>query len=316
MKFIVLGAGGVGSYFAAKLLQAGHELVLVARGEHLEALQTEGLHVLHPQCSFCAPVNAIALEGLTRLDPFEYDAILLLTKSTATREIAQFLASWLKKQIRPPYIVSLQNGVENEAILCDYFAEEYVIGGLTRKIGAHIVAPGRIEAIGPAETIVGTIRSTAENELFIEHLAQAFSEAGILTQTTYDIMQELWKKLIINNGVNALCALLEVKTGTLFDDTKLASLVYGLMQETAHAARSLHVKISQQDVDAMFELIKGFDSIKPSMLVDFEHRRSLEIDEICGVVIRALHQIGVDAPYTKTISSLLEFKMERCYGKD
>lgn len=117
------------------------------------------------------------------------------------------------------------------------------------------------------------------------------------------------KKLIINNGVNALCALLRVQTGVLFEQNSLADVVYGLMQETAHAARSLHIKISQEDVDAMFTLIKQFDSIKSSMLVDLEHGRSLEIEEICGVVIRALHQIGVDAPYTKTIKALLEFKL-------
>lgn len=311
MKLIVFGAGGVGSYFAAKLLQAGHDVLLVARGDHLRALQTEGLHVLHPDFTFLSPVTALCMDALLHVDPFEYDAVLLLTKSTATREAAQFLASWLKKQVKPPYIVSLQNGVENEAILCDYFAEEYVIGGLTRKIGAHIVIPGRVEAVGSAETILGTMCSTSENEQFLDTLSRTFNEVDIPTQTTYDIKQELWKKLIINNGVNALCALLEVKTGVLFEHTKLASLVYGLMQETAKAARSLHVKISEEDVNAMFELIKHFDSIKPSMLVDLEQKRSLEIEEICGVVIRALHQINDDAPYTKTVATLLEFKMEK-----
>ncbi len=311
MKFIVLGAGGVGSYFAAKLLNAGHEVLLVARGAHLEALRTEGLHVFHPDLTCSMPVHAVEMEALASIDVLEYDAILLATKSMATREVAIFLAKRLRGNVKIPYIVSLQNGVENEVILCDYFAEEYVIGALTRKIGAHVIAPGRIEAVGEAETIVGTLFSTAENELFLETLTKAFNEAGIPTHTTYDIRQELWKKLIINNGVNALCALLEVKTGVLFDDTKLSALVYGLMQETARAARSLHVKISQEDVDAMFELISHFDSIKPSMLVDWEHHRTLEIDEICGIVIRALHQIGEDAAYTKTIATLLEFKTEK-----
>ena len=91
---------------------------------------------------------------------------------------------------------------------------------------------------------------------------------------------------------------------------KLSSLVFGLMQETAKAARVLHVNISEEDVDAMFELIKGFDSIKPSMLVDLEHGRALEIEEICGVVIRILNEVGQDAPYTKTIAFLLEFTLE------
>jgi len=309
MNIIIFGAGGVGSYFAAKLLEAGHEVLLVARGKHLEALQTNGLMLTHPTLHFSRAVKALDMEALSHVDPQNYDVILLLTKSTATREAATSLATWLKRQIKPPYIVSLQNGVENEAILCDYFAEEFVIGGLTRKIGAHVIAPGCVNAVGPAETILGMMRSTTENETFLETLATTFNEAGIPTQTTYNIEQELWKKLIINNGVNALCALLEVKTGILFEQTKLSSLVYGLMHETAAAARALHVKITEADVEAMFELMSHFDSIKPSMLVDLEQDRSIEIEEICGVVIRALHQIGMDAPYTKTIATLLEFKL-------
>jgi 2-dehydropantoate 2-reductase len=309
MNIIVFGAGGVGSYFAAKLLEAGHEVLLVARGEHLDALRTHGLVLTHPTLQFSRAVKALDMEALSHLDPHHYDVILLVTKSTATREASASLAEWLKRQIKPPYIVSLQNGVENEAILCDYFAEEFVIGGLTRKIGAHVVAPGCVNAVGSAETILGMMRTTSENEAFLETLATTFNEAGIPTQTTYDIEQELWKKLIINNGVNALCALLEVKTGVLFDHTKLSSIVQGLMHETAAAARALHVKITEADVEAMFELMSHFDSIKPSMLVDLEQGRSIEIEEICGVVVRALHQIGADAPYTKTIATLLEFKL-------
>lgn len=309
MNILILGAGGVGGYFGARLLQAGHSVAFVARGAHLEALQMQGLHVKHPNFEFAEKIKAFDISSLAELDAASFDLIILTTKSTATREIAIHLAQWLRNQMNPPYILSLQNGVENEAILCDYFAEEYVMGGLTRKIGAHVVTPAHIEAVGSAETILGMMHVSMDNERFLEELALAFKHAGIPTQTTHDIKQELWKKLIINNGVNALCALLRVKTGVLFDKSSLCDVVYGLMQETAHAARSLHVKILQEDVDAMFELIKQFDSIKPSMLVDLEQNRALEIEEICGVVIRALHQIGVDAPYTKTIKALLEFKL-------
>ena len=252
MNIIILGAGGVGSYFGARLLQAGHNVAFVARGAHLEALQTEGLHVKHPHFEFEEKIRAFDLDSLADLDATSIDLIILATKSIATREMSMHLAQWLRTQMKPPYILSLQNGVENEAILCDYFAEEYIIGGLTRKIGAHVIKPAYIEAVGTAETILGMMHSSMENERFLEELALIFNQAEIPTQTTHDIKQELWKKLIINNGVNALCALLRVQTGVLFEQNSLADVVYGLMQETAHAARSLHIKISQEDVDAMF----------------------------------------------------------------
>ena len=309
MKLAIIGAGGVGGYFGAKLLRAGHNVSFVARGEHLHALQTKGLHVQHPSLEFSEKVDALDMSTLMKRDPSSFDALILLTKSMQTFMIAEELLAWFNATSSSTYVISLQNGVENEAILSNFLPKEYIIGGLTRKIGAHVIKPAHIEAVGTAETILGMMHSSMENERFLEELALIFNQAEIPTQTTHDIKQELWKKLIINNGVNALCALLRVQTGVLFEQNSLADVVYGLMQETAHAARSLHIKISQEDVDAMFTLIKQFDSIKPSMLVDLEHGRSLEIEEICGVVIRALHQIGVDAPYTKTIKALLEFKL-------
>lgn len=310
MKLAIIGAGGVGGYFGAKLLRAGHEVSFVARGEHLRAMQEKGLHVNHPSLEFFERVDAIDMSTLMKRDPSSFDALILLTKSMQTFMIAEQLLAWFNATSSSTYVISLQNGVENEAILGEFLPKECIIGGLTRKIGAHVIQPGVVEAVGIAETILGTLVEDATTHTFVKSVCETLNQAGIPTTITPDITQELWKKLIINNGVNALCALLGVKTGVLMHHPKLSSLVFGLMQETAKAARVLHVNISEEDVDAMFELIKGFDSIKPSMLVDLEHGRALEIEEICGVVIRILAQGDCDAPYTKTVTALLEYTLQ------
>ncbi|MDD3343961.1 MAG: 2-dehydropantoate 2-reductase [Sulfurospirillaceae bacterium] len=310
MKFIVLGAGGVGCYYGARLLRAGHEVVFVARGEHLAQLRKEGLTLNHPKIDFNEAVTAISIEEMRVLDLSSFDAILLTIKSTATREIAEVLKSCFESLTSIPYCISLQNGVENEDILSHYIKPCYIIGGLTRKIGAHIIRAGVIQAVGDAETILGLMESDEKAKHFLEKCALILKEASIPTEIVLDIRKELWKKLIINNGVNALCALLEVKTGILMHHSHLASIVLGLMRETAMAAQALHVKISDEEIQAMFDLILGFDSIKPSMLVDVEHGRALEIEEICGVVIRYCKQLGIEAPFTQTIYALLNYKME------
>ena len=310
MKLAIIGSGGVGGYFGAKLLHAGHDVSFVARGEHLRAMQEKGLHVKHPSLEFAKRVDALDMPSLMKRSASSFDALIVLTKSMQTATIAKQLLAWFASASSLPYVVSLQNGVENEAILGDFLPKECVIGGLTRKIGAHVVSSGVVEAVGIAETILGLMVEDDKADAFVKELCDVFNQAGIPTTVTPDIKKELWKKLVINNGVNALCALLKVKTGILMHHPKLSSLVFGLMQETAKAARVLHVNISEEDVDAMFELIKGFDSIKPSMLVDLEHGRALEIEEICGVVIRILNEVGQDAPYTKTIAFLLEFTLE------
>lgn len=310
MKFAIIGSGGVGSYFGAKLLSAGHEVSFVVRGEHLKALQEKGLHVKHPTLKFMSKVDAMDMATLLQGNPKSYDALILLTKSMDTMSIAKQLSEWFKSTLSASYVISLQNGVENEMILSTYLTKEYIIGGLTRKIGAHVIQAGTVEAVGVAETILGAIIDDNKTNVFIQKLSDCFIQAGIPTIITPDIFKELWKKLIINNGVNALCALLKVKTGILMQHQKLSLLVFELMQETAKAGRLLQVNISEEDVRAMFELILAFDSIKPSMLVDLEHGRTLEIEEICGVVIRVLVEHGYDAPYTKTIKSLLEYTLE------
>lgn len=312
MKFVILGAGGIGCYYGARLLDGGHEVIFVARGQHLSALKSRGLELRHPDFSFFKAVDATDIQGLMQRDMGSIDAILIAAKSTATKEIAQNLAQWFKQDVHAiPYCISLQNGVENEDILCAFIDKNFVIGGLTRKVGAHVVENGVVEAVGCSETIVGLLDDNQKAKEFLEKLSEVFLKASIPLEITHDIRKELWKKLIINNGVNALCALLGEKTGVLLHHPKLSKVVYGLMLETAKAAQSLHVNISKEDIDAMYALILGFESIKPSMLVDVEHGRALEIEEICGVVLRSSEQGGLDAPYTRAISSLLEFKLEQ-----
>ena len=307
MNFLILGAGGIGSYFGTRLIKAGHNVTFVARGKHLEALQQNKLKLQHPEFEFFDNVSSYSIEEIKKMKASLFDAILITTKSTSTKILSDDLFDWLGNTKNHPYIISLQNGVDNEEILAKKLNDEYIIGGLTRKIGAHIVSPAVITATGNAETILGPIFKTKYNELFLEEIKNIFNNAQIPTILSENINLELWKKLIINNGVNAICALLREETGVIMHNPKLSKIVYGLMNETAKAAMNKNIKISQKDVEEMYALISKFDSIKPSMLVDVEHKRELELDEICGVVIQNMEEQSLDAPYTRTISTLLEY---------
>lgn len=307
MKFLILGAGGIGSYFGARLINAGHEVIFVARAKQLEALQQNELKLQHPEFCFSKKVIAYTIDEIKSFDAHYFDAVLLTTKSTSTLALSKHLQMWFANEKNIPYIISLQNGVENEEILSESLNKQYIIAGLTRKIGAHIVSPAVITATGTAETILGSLEETKENQTFLKNIEQVFNEAKIPTQISLHIKLELWKKLIINNGVNAICALLKKETGVIMHHEKLSKIVYGLMNETARAALNIGIKISKKEIDDMFNLITNFDSIKPSMLVDVENNREIELDEICNVVIKNCEAQGLDAPYTRTISTLLEY---------
>lgn len=307
MRFLILGAGGIGSYFGARLINAGHDVIFVARGKHLDALQHNQLKLQHPEFCFSKKIISYSIDEIKKLNAHSFQVVLLTTKSTSTGTLSKHLQMWFDNEKKIPYIISLQNGVDNEEILSLVLNKKYIIAGLTRKIGAHIVSPAVINATGSAETILGSLEKTVENSSFLEEIKNIFNDAKIPTQISENINLELWKKLIINNGVNAICALLKKETGIIMHHEKLSKIVYGLMNETAIAASNKGIKISKKEVDDMNELITNFDSIKPSMLVDVENNRELELDEICNVVIENCEALGLDAPYTRTISTLLEY---------
>lgn len=304
MKFLIIGAGGIGCYYGARLLQAGHGVTLVARGEHLEALQQRGLDVEHEALAFSGTVDALSMDALMQRDTCnEYDLIIVALKSGATASWLEQSRDWLRAGTTP--VLSLQNGVDNEPMIAQQLGAARTLGGLAVRIGGHIIAPGRIEARGPAQVVMGCWPDTDEDDNRLDTLAAVFNEAGIPTRVSANIRYELWKKLVINNGVNPLSALTGLDTRTLTADPVLGQTVYRMMQETAVAARADGVELTCADVDEMFELISQFDAIKTSMLVDREKGRPLELDDISGVVIRRCEALGEAAPWTAMVERLL-----------
>jgi 2-dehydropantoate 2-reductase len=318
MRFTFIGAGGIGCYYAARLIKAGHEVVLTARGEHLQVMRDKGLTVTHPELTFNQPVVACATdEWLAQYQPSQVDVIVVCLKGMHTELFAEQLGEWCRQYEGQnlPLVLSLQNGVENEQYLNAAVPEGLVLGGIARRIGANIIKPGVVEAVGPAQVIFGLWPNhqniEADRLSQLTSLAESFNQALIPTQLSGDINKELWRKLMINNGFNPICTLLQIETGETALFPALTPLIKGAMQEAALAAKASGVEFTKADVDEMFELISTFDSIKPSMLIDREKGRPLEIEEICGVVIRGCEALGKDAPYNRCIATLLDVTLAK-----
>ena len=318
MRFAVIGAGGIGCYYAARLIDAGEDVCLIARGDHLKALQNNGLKVMHPQLTFHQSVKALSMEDWFKQTPPDgVDVLIVCLKGMHTQAFAEQLKHWFDRLTgsESPLILSLQNGVENEKIIAGMVPDAVIVGGIARRIGAHIVAPGVIQARGPAQVILGIWpdHQQVQDKLLIKvnALADHFNRAAIPTQVSSDINRELWRKLIVNNGVNPLCALLEMETGQATHHPGLQRLIRGAMAEAATAASAMGVTLTNADIEEMFNLIYTFGSIKPSMLVDREKGRQLELEEICGVIIRGCQALGQDAPYNRCIATLLSVALEQ-----
>lgn len=309
LSILIIGAGGIGGYYGARLSDAGNQVVLTARGEHLAAIKKHGLKVVCEKQTFrCAVPTVDHCELIQEYKSEDFDLIVVALKSTATEMVLNELSPWLSCSDVP--VLSLQNGVDNEPVIAETLGESRVLGGLAVRIGGHIVAPGIVEAEGVAQIIMGMWPFAPEKNYalraFVERLQASFEQAGIPTMISDNIRYELWRKLVINNGVNPISALTRLDTKSLTQHPKLRGVVYGLMAETAAAAKADGVELCKQDVDEMFELISGFNAIKTSMLIDREKGRPLELDSISGAVLRRAQALGISAPYTETISALLE----------
>ncbi|WP_404417879.1 ketopantoate reductase family protein [Marinospirillum sp.] len=307
MRFLILGAGGIGCYYGARLQQAGHEVIYLARGEHLQALQNQGLQVDHEAFQFQEPVTAV--DESTLLNGYQvgdFDLLLVCFKSQATADWLKLFQDWLKAGTTP--LLSLQNGVDNEPLLAEVVGQARTLGGIALRIGGHLEAPGVVTASGPAQVVMGCWpedQGKSPTSAFIAELDKVFQQAGIPSRVTDRIAVELWRKLMINNAVNPLSALTHLDTQTLSRHPHFAQAVYALMQETAAVAAGEGLPIGEQDVEEMYELICNFDGIKTSMLVDLEKGRPLELDGISGSLLQRAKRLGLKLPVTSLVYALL-----------
>ncbi|HKV54644.1 MAG TPA: 2-dehydropantoate 2-reductase [Candidatus Binataceae bacterium] len=299
MKILVMGAGAVGAFYGARLQQAGEDVVLCARGDNLRVLREHGLEIKGAKGEIKLAVKATG-------EPREfapYDLILFAVKSYDTEKAARQLEGCLAKD---GVLMTIQNGVENEEVLCRFFPREAVMGGNSR-VGAELVAPGRVvhTALGQIEFGELDGRKTPR----AERIAKVFERAGILGELTSDLKTIRWYKLMGNNSTNSVSALSHTTLGQMLEDADGTNLVRTLMLETLAVGRAEGANVTDDRVDAQLDMIRkalNAYAIKTSTLQDLEKGKPLEYDAISGAVVRAARRHGIKVPATETVYALLK----------
>jgi len=299
MKILVMGAGAIGAFYGAWLKRAGDEVYFCARGEHLRALNSSGLEVKSVNGDFHLAVKASS-------DPREfapYELILFCVKSQDTISAAKQLVGCLAEG---GAVLTLQNGVENEALLCQVFPREQVMGGNAR-VGAEITAPGKLLHTVGGNAEIGELdgRKTPR----AERIAESFRRAGILGELTEDLVTARWHKLMGNNGTNTVCTLGRCSVGAALADPEGAALVRQLFIETVWVGRAEGAKLSEEQADRQIAQMKKYPnlmSVRPSTLQDYEKGKRLEYDAITGAILRAAKRHGIAVPATETVHALLK----------
>ena len=199
MRYVVVGAGAVGGTVGGRLYDAGHDVVLVARGAHADVMRREGLRLALPErvLTVRAPVATAVGEVAFGAD----DVVLLATKTQDTGAVLDDLAT-----LRPEVPVAcIQNGVANERMALQRFSDVY---GVVVMLPAVLLEPGRIDAQGhPFSGLLDLGRAPAGIDDLAEQIAADLSDSGFVSQAVPDIMRWKYAKLLRNlgNAIEALC---------------------------------------------------------------------------------------------------------------
>jgi len=298
MKLCIFGAGGIGGYLGARLADAGHEVHLIARGEHLTALQSDGLRVesIHGDTAVDLP----ATDDPADVGPC--DAVLLCVKSNDTRAAAAEMAPLLREGTA---VVSFQNGVDNEAWLAETIDESHVVGGVAY-IFSTIKEPGVVEHTGgPARFVYGELDGERTDR--IRALDDALSACeGIDAVLADDIRVELWRKFAFICAQAGMTATTRRPLGDIRANEASWEMYRRLIEEVCAVARAEGVDLPDDIVSEWLDFAAELDpGMYSSLHYDLTHDKPMELDALNGSVVRHADDVGIEAPMNEAVTAIL-----------
>ncbi len=298
MRIAVVGAGGVGGYFGAKLARAGESVVVLARGAHLDAIRHGGLRVRSAvDGDFTAKVEAV--DSFAGQPPV--DMALFCVKSFDTRTAAETLRPVLGPDTG---VVSLQNGVDNEAVIDEVLGPGRALGGAAF-VFSTIESPGVI-----AHTLLGRIvfgELDGRVSARATQLRDALERAGVPVELTTGVQRVLWEKYLLISAQAGTTALTRTPIGVIRDTPETWRLYRRLVEELATVARAAGVVLP---ADVVEHIMTGAAKLAPtaysSLHHDLVHGRRLELEALHGHAVRLGERLGVATPTVFAVYAALK----------
>lgn len=298
MRIAIMGTGGVGGFFGAKLALAGHDVTFIARGAHLEAMREQGLrvatdegelHVAQPQ----------ATDDPRSIAPV--DAVLFTTKLYDTEAAARSLDTVLGED---GFVVTVQNGITSAATIGSLLGQDRVLAGTTHVV-SHLVGPGKVQHMGQLQRIIFGEADGSLSERG-RRFEAALAESGIDVEFSPEIDRVLWEKFVPLSVMSGLASVVRAPIGVLLEDAETRTLVEAAIDEAVAVAHAMKVPLAA-DAAAMFKgrLAGAPAATKPSMLVDLEAGRRLELPWFSATVARLGAEYGVATPTHAFIAAVL-----------
>jgi 2-dehydropantoate 2-reductase len=317
MKVTVFGAGAIGGYLAAKLSAAGHEVSVVARGAHLQAIEAHGLRLDERGGRRVMRVRATDRAAEFGLQ----DLVIIAAKAHAMQAAAPAIATLLGPETT---LVPAQNGipwwfpyragaplegsriaaVDPDGSIARALDPARVVGCVVY-MAAAVPEPGLVRRFGGDLLILGEPDGTMSARL--ERVAAVFGAAGIKIEATPRIRDAVWTKLWGNVAFNPVSVLTGAKMDRMADDSGVRAVLRAAMLECQRVAERLGARFDK-DVDARIAGARVIGDFKTSMLQDFEAGRPIEIDALVGAVVELGRRVDIKTPMLEAIEALTRMR--------
>ena len=297
MRVCVVGAGSIGSLFAAHIATVTDVLVLTRRADHARALNEEGLHV-SGRHEFTARVTAAS----DPRDLSDFDLGIIATKAGGLEPAAASLAG----RFSGATMMTVLNGLGAEEVMRAH-GDWPLISAVTFMSGTKH-SDTHVEYILDTATWMGPYGDTPFER--VKEVADLIADSGLKVEALPDLLPAQWSKLIFNATVNGVAALTGLRHDTHFaaedDASDLGHLVHDLVDEGKRIAAAAGVELHDDPWEMNVLATKRGSAHYPSMLEDVDARRPTEVELINGALVREAERLGVDAPLQTAVYRLVK----------
>jgi 2-dehydropantoate 2-reductase len=298
VKIVVVGAGGLGGYFGARLDAGGNDVTFIARGKHLEAMLRDGLRVQSGATPLLVrPVQAT--DRTERVGPA--DLVIVAVKLWDTEIAAESVRPAIGPQTA---VVSFQNGVDAAERIAGVLGHEHVLGGVGY-VAATIEVPGVIRHTGTMQRLVfGELNGKLSPR--VDAFAAACAHAGVDCEASSDIRRVIWEKFVFIVGLSAVTSLFRRSIGLIRAHARSRNLLLEIMREAVAVGRTSGVALDPSFAEQRVAFVDTLpESMTTSMYTDLQRGNRLELPWLSGKVASLGVQLGVPTPANHFVTDAL-----------
>lgn len=300
MRIVIVGAGGLGGYFGARLAHGGADVRFIARGRHLSAMQSDGLTIEADNGETLLTVRPVEA-GETAEGFGPADLVIVAVKLWDTAEALRAIVPVVGPNTT---LVSFQNGVQKEGLLKQAFPAAHVLGGVAY-VATTIARPGVIRKTGALERLVFGELDGSRSSVG-EALLEVARAGGITAELSDDIRVEIWRKFVFLVGLSATTTTMRSSIGPIRANPRTRAFLRDVMAEVAAVGRASGVNLPADFAEERLRFADGVaEAMTSSMHHDLEAGRRLEVGWLSGAVAELGRSTGIATPLNRAVADIL-----------